>query len=560
MVARQILGDSMRHALLIAASLATAISSSAAAAPFVIAPAQIDAVFKDYGPTTPGCSLGVYSAGKVLYAKGYGMADLNLGAPNTPQTVFDIGSTSKQFTAAAILLLVQDGKVKLSDDIHKYIPELPDYGHLITVDNLLRHTSGLRDYDGLLYLAGHYNEDFTNDDDALQIIVAQKALNFEPGTRFSYSNTGFFLMSVIVKRVTGQTLAQFAKARMFTPLGMEVTHFRDDHNAILKNRAVGYDPADKGGFKIDMSDWDQLGDGAVNTNVLELARWDANFSNPTVGGQALVDGLGEPGKLDNGKPTGYGRGQFLDSYRGLRRIQHGGAWAGYRAMLMRFPDQKLSIGMTCNISNAGTQARAERVADVVLAGAFTQPAPVTDPKTAPAYAGPKLDPQSVAGAYVAEVSQDAVTLTADKGVLSAKLFGQSFPLTQIGPRRFTVGVYPIEIEFSADGQELRSWIFGEEDPPHHRVAIVAPTPAEIAAMAGRYRSAELGTEWTVRVEKGVAYVKGRAVGDHPLEPINRDVWVTDEGFFAPSWSADGRVTGFDFSASRMTRIRFEKIG
>lgn len=551
----------MRHILLTGVACALAISSSASAAPpFAIAPDKIDAVFKDFGPTTPGCALGVYSAGKVLYAHGYGMADLNLGVPITPQTVFDIGSTSKQFTAASILLLAQDGKLSLSDDVHKYIPELPDYGHLITIDNLLRHTSGLRDYDGLLYLAGHYFEDYTDDDDALSVIVAQKALNFTPGSQFSYSNTGFFLASVIVKRVSGQTLAQFAKARLFDPLGMTVSHYRDDHTAILKNRAVGYDPADKGGFKIDMSDWDQLGDGAVNTNVLEMARWDANFSDPKVGGQALVDGLGDPGKLDNGKPSGYGRGQFLDTYRGLRRIHHGGAWAGYRAMIMRFPDQQLSIGMTCNVSNANTQGRAERVADVVLAGAFTQAPPVRDAKTAPAYAGPRLDPQSVAGAYVADASQDAVTIMADKGVLSAKLFGQVFPLTQIGPRRFTIGVFPVEVEFSADGQELRSWLFGEEEPPHRRVAITAPSPAETAALAGRYRSPELGTEWTIRLDKGVAYVKGRAVGDHRLEPINRDIWLTDEGFFAPVWSADGRVTGFNFSASRMTRIRFDRIG
>lgn len=560
MLAPFLLGESMRHVLFIAAAIAAAASSSAtAAAPFAVVPTQIDAVFKDYGPATPGCALGVYSAGKVLYARGYGMADLNLSVPITPQTVFDIGSTSKQFTAASILLLAEDGKLSLTDDVRKYLPELPDYGHVITIDNLLHHTSGLRDYDGLLYLAGHYFEDYTNDDDALSIITAQKALNFQPGTRFSYSNTGFFLMSVIVKRVTGQTLAQFAKARLFTPLGMEVTHYRDDHTAILKDRAVGYDPADKG-FKIDMSDWDQLGDGAVNTNVLELARWDANFSDPKVGGPGLVGRMNEMGKLDSGAAIGYGRGQFIDTYRGLKRIQHGGAWAGYRAMLMRFPEQKLSIGMACNVSNAGTQARAERVADVVLAGAFTQPPPASSAKAPPPYAGAKVDPATLAGDYVSDINQSAVVVVVDKGAPAAKLFGLTLPLIQTGAHSFVTAGYPIELSFSADAKDLTLTLFGEADPPYRRVAVVAPSAPETAALAGRYRSPELGTEWTIRVDKGVAYVKGRAVGEHALEPINRDTWLTDEGFFALTWSPDGRVTGFDLSASRMTRIRFDRVG
>jgi hypothetical protein len=294
--------------------------------------------------------------------------------------------------------------------------------------------------------------------------------------------------------------------------------------------------------------------------VLELAKWDANFSTPTVGGQALVDGLGEAGKVDDGKPTGYGRGQFLDSYRGLRRIQHGGAWAGYRAMLMRFPDQKLSIGLTCNVSNAGTQPRAERVADVVLAGAFTQPAPVTDAKAPSAYKGAKLDPAVLAGDYVSEANQSAVIVLVDKGAPAAKLFGQVMPLVQTGPRTLQTAAYPIELEFSPDARQLTLTVFGEADPPYQRVEVVKPSPAETAALAGRYRSAELGTEWTIRVQGGVAYVKGRAVGEHAMEPVNRDIWLTEEGFFVPTWSADGKVTGFDLSASRMMRIRFERVG
>ncbi|MBL8985936.1 MAG: beta-lactamase family protein, partial [Gemmatimonadetes bacterium] len=328
---------------------APAVAAGQSAPP--IPAAKVDAVFKDFGPTTPGCALGVYRNGAVAYAKGYGMADLSLGVPISPRTMFDIGSTSKQFAAAAVALLALDGKLQLSDDVRKYVPELPSYGAPITIDHMLRHTSGLRDYNGLLYLAGHRFEDFTDDDDALAVIVAQRNLNFAPGSRWDYSNTGFFLLSTIVKRVSGLTLAQFARERIFSPLGMTRTHFRDDHTEIVKDRATAYSPGAKGGYVIDMSNWDQTGDGAVNTNVLELARWDANFANPRVGGRDFVTMLETRGQLNNGDTLQYARGLFVDRYRGLRRVHHGGAWAGYRAMLMRFPDQGVSIAVTCNVAD-----------------------------------------------------------------------------------------------------------------------------------------------------------------------------------------------------------------
>ncbi|HWE47909.1 MAG TPA: serine hydrolase domain-containing protein [Caulobacteraceae bacterium] len=535
-------------------------AATPAAAPCTLDPAKIDAVFSDFGPTTPGCALGIYSDGQVLYAKGYGMADLDLNVPITPRTMFDIGSTSKQFTAAAIVMLADEGKLKLTDDIRKYLPEIPDYGHLITIDNLLHHTSGLRDYDGLLYLAGHYFEDFTDDDDALAIIARQKALNFTPGTQWSYSNTGFFLQAIIVKRVTGESLADFDKTNFFQPLGMTETNFRTDHTAILKDRATGYDPKDGGGFKIDLSNWDQIGDGGVNTNVLELAKWDADFYDGKVGGRQLIDQMQTRATLDNGKPTNYGRGLFLDTYRGLTRVQHGGSWAGYRAMLMRFPEQKLSIGMTCNVSNADTMGRAEKVADVVLAKAFTQPRASTDAKGAPApYTGPKLAPETVAGAYVSDAAQSALRLVADKGVLVLKYGPLSLPMDQTGPRQFTTKAFPVTATFDPDDRTLVLVIGDDAQPPYTRVAPWSPSPADIDALAGRYHSPELGTDWTIRVADGVAYVKGRAVGEAKLDPIAKDIWTSDMGYFAVRRGADGHITGYDLSASRMLRIGFNRV-
>jgi CubicO group peptidase (beta-lactamase class C family) len=240
--------------------------------------ARLDGVFAAYDRTdSPGCALGVYRDGQVAYTRGYGMANLELGAGITPQSVFDIGSTSKQFTATSILLLARQGKLSLDDDIRKYIPELPNYGKAITIRHILTHTSGLRDYLTLWNLAGVDDADLTTDDDALALIVRQRELNFAPGEQWLYSNSGFFLASIIVKRVSGQSLAQFAAEHIFKPLGMAHTRYNDDHMAIIPNRATGYAPRRGGGFATDMSNFEQTGDGGVQTSVEDLLRWDENF-------------------------------------------------------------------------------------------------------------------------------------------------------------------------------------------------------------------------------------------------------------------------------------------
>lgn len=516
-------------------------------------------MFKEYGPTTPGCAVGVYNKGKVLYAKGYGMADLNLGVPITPSTVFDIGSTSKQFAAASVVLLANEGKLALTDDVRKHVPELPSYGKVITIDHLLRHTSGLRDYAGLLYLGGHFFEDYTNDDDALAIIVSQRNTNFAPGSRWEYSNTGFFLLSVIVKRVTGQTLAQFAKARLFTPLGMTVTHFRDDHTALVPRRATAYSPAEEG-FTVDMSNWDQTGDGAVNTDVLELARWDANFFDPRVGGASLIDQLQTVGTLDDGKPHGYGRGLFVDTYRGARRVHHGGAWAGYRAMLMRFPDQGVSIALACNRADADTQRRAEQVADVVLGNIFKEPKRFTPLRTAAGTApsAAPYEPAPYVGTYFSDEEQGAVTIAAEDGKAILSVSGRRLPLTRIASDEFIGMDGMVKVDFAEARQEARVSFAGRPAIAYRRAGEAHPSAAELATLAGTYRSPELLTTWTIRVDGDKLLIKGRAVGESQLVPIIEDGYASGAGFVRFTRDANGGVDGFEVSASRMKRIRFDR--
>src|SRR5467141_1297659 len=332
--------------------------------------AAVDEVFADLTKAgSPGCALGVYRDGKILYSKGYGLANLEESVPISPQSVFDIGSTSKQFTAASILLLEKQGKLSVNDELRKYIPELPDYGQKITILQLLNHTSGLRDYLTLMELAGIPIDSVTTDGDALALITRQKALNFAPGSEWLYSNTGFFLLSTIVQRASGKTLREFASDNIFAPLEMTHTQYRDDHAALIANRAMAYDEQEnKAGYKLDVSYFEQTGDGAVHTSVEDLQKWDENFYSPGVGGKEFLAEIQERGKLNNGNVLEYAKGLFVQDYRGLHTVSHGGSWGGYRAELLRFPDQHFSVACLCNVGNAGPTRRARQVADVYLAG------------------------------------------------------------------------------------------------------------------------------------------------------------------------------------------------
>jgi CubicO group peptidase (beta-lactamase class C family) len=338
------------------------------------ASAAADEIFVDLTKAgSPGCALGVYRDGKIAYAKGYGLANIEEHVAITPQSVFDIGSTSKQFTATSILLLEKQGKLSVNDDVREYIPELPDYGQKITILNLLNHTSGLRDYLTLMKLAGINVDGVTTDEDALQLITRQKALNFAPGTDWLYSNTGFFLLSTIVKRVSGKTLRDFAAENIFTPLGMNHTQYRDDHASLIANRALAYEQnKNKDGYVLDVSYFEQTGDGAVHTSVEDLLKWDENFYSGQVSGKELLAELQEHGKLNSGKVLDYAKGLFLTDYRGLPTVSHGGAWGGYRAELLRFPVQHFSVACLCNLGNANPSKRAKEVADVYL-GSLMKP-------------------------------------------------------------------------------------------------------------------------------------------------------------------------------------------
>lgn len=547
---------------------------------------RVDSVFAEYDRSdAPGCALGFFSGGQIAYARGYGMADLERGVRITPATLFDIGSTSKQFAAASIALLAEEGKLSFSDDVRKYIPELPDYGAPIRIDDLLRHTSGLRDYVGLLALAGHSLEEVTTDSQALALIVRQRHLNFPTGSRWEYSNTGFFLLSVIVQRASGQSLADFARSRIFLPLGMTHTRYRSRAAMLIPGRALGYAPDSADGFVNSMSNWEETGDGAVHLSVEDALLWDENFYHPRVGGERMVNALQARGTLANGDSIEYARGLFIDEYRGLRRVQHGGDWIGYHAAYARFPEQHTSVVVFCNSDGISPEALADRVVDIVLADAFTEGKEVAaapsdsagTPRAARATGGaaasgdatPALADSQMVGSYYAATTNTVFQVTSDGKTLELHLSGRELPLEHTGPATMSVAGYPVKVEFTArspgaPARSARLLIGSGEGSEAVRFTPVTPTAAALRAYAGSYYSPELDITWPVAVEDGRLVLKAKPSSltevAGPLTPALRDAFTAGGAFIQFTRDKAGRVTGFGVSASRMRDIRFEREG
>jgi CubicO group peptidase (beta-lactamase class C family) len=402
--------------------------------------ARVDSVFAPFTvPGSPGCALGVIRNGTLSYARGYGLASVELGVPISPRTVFDIGSVSKQFTAMAVVLLAEEGKLSLDDEIQKFLPEIPRYAKPVTIRHLLHHTSGLRDYIDLLEWSGVEEEAVTDDRDALAVLVRQKAPNFEAGAEFLYSNTGFFLLSVIVERVSGKPLRAFAAERIFLPLGMTHTRYVDRHDFIVPGKAGSYAKDPAGGFRLALANWEQTGDGAVNTTVEDLLLWDRNFTSGKVGGQAALRELLTTGVLNDGKPITYALGLVVDQYRGARRVAHGGSWAGFRAQLSRFPDLHTSVIVLCNLAESGPGGLASKVADIVLGDRLAAPGPPASPPGEPVRGALSASPADLAGAYRSDelLAEWRIVVRGDS-VLARAGLGHEAPLRPVARDSFAL--------------------------------------------------------------------------------------------------------------------------
>ncbi len=384
-------------------------------------PAAVDRIFARWSTATPGCAVGVAIGGRTVLTRAYGMADLERDVPNTADTIFEAGSVAKQFTAMAVLLLVKDGKLSLDDPARKYLPELPDYSAPLTIRHLLNHTSGLRDWGSIASIAGmpRTTREYTHAH-VLDIVSRQKSLNFPTGTEWSYSNTGFNLAAIIVSRVSGMPFAQFSQTRIFTPLGMTRTSWRDDHTRVVKGRALAYASASDG-YHLDMPFENVHGNGGLLTTVGDLLKWNENFVVPVIGDRALATMQMTAGQFNDGRPLDYALGLFVGDYRGEPNIYHSGSTAGYRAHLNRFPGPQTSVAVLCNVATGDATRSANLVSDLYLAG-LTPVTPTTPAPQRPAMTPPPTATQlaEFSAAYWSDEAEVSLTAAVENGALVLK--------------------------------------------------------------------------------------------------------------------------------------------
>ena len=507
----------------------------------------VDALFSRWTTSTPGCAIGVSENGRIVLEKAYGMADLEHEVPNRPDTIFEAGSVSKQFTAAAVLLLARDGKLSLDDPVRKYIPELPDYGTPITIRQVLQHTSGLRDWGNVEDIAGwpRGTRVYTHAH-VLDILGRQGRLNFMPGTRWSYSNSGYNLAAIVVSRVSGDSFAEFSRKRIFEPLGMSRSSWRDDYTRIVKGRAVAY-AALPGGYHADMPFENIHGNGGLLTTVGDLLRWNENFDAPKVGDAAFVKLMQTPGRLSDGKTFDYAFGLGIGSYKGLREVRHSGTTASYRAFLARYPDRHVSIAILCNAGDSTPRETLHQVTDLYLADAISiEPAPESVPVAV-------ADLDALAGMYRNIERGDLLNIEHEGTTLR---FEGEAPLMAQSSRRYSDGD-GTSIEF--DGKGGATIDDGSGAPIRlERAAAAHPTVTELAALAGTYSSDEAETTFTLRVQDGVLEAMQRPDKVYRLTPLYPDAFGSGLGTIILRRDGEGDVNEFSVVQDRVWDLRFRR--
>ena len=513
---------------------------------------RVDSLFAAWNnPQSAGCAVGVARNGRTLLSRAYGSANLEHDIPNTPETVFEAGSVSKQFTAAAVVLLARQGRVSLDDDVRKHIPEVPDYGTPITLRHLLNHTSGLRDWGSVVQLAGWprgtriYTHAHT-----LDVVSRQRSLNFTPGAEYSYSNTGYNLLAMIVERVSGVSFAEFSKRELFQPLGMTKTEWRDDFTRTVKGRATAYTMAD-GAWHQQMPFENIHGNGGLLTTVGDLLRWNQALDSGTIAG---LDALETQGVLSNGRKIEYALGLSVTQLRGLREVSHSGATAGYRAYLARYPETGVSVALLCNAGNANP-GLATRAAGIFMADRL---GPEGGPAPAPAVAVQAAELERRVGMYRSRRTGAPLRMLIADGKLRT---GGGTELVPVAERVFRFGASPTRLEF-VDGTPVTVRIvYPDGDTVMYEPAAAADSSAaNLATYAGEYRSDEAEATYTAVVVDGALVLRMRPDITFRLTPTYADAFAGPGGSIIRFIrGADGRVQAFTIGTDRVRELRFDRV-
>ena len=492
---------------------------------------RIDSVFADLAPGSPGCALAVARDGQIVHEKGYGTADLEHGVPISPRTVFDTGSIAKMFTAASVFLLEEQGRLSPDDAIRKHVPELPELDRDVILRHLIHHTGGVRDHLFLRELAGQPEP--VEPAGVVALLARQKGLDFPPGERHSYTNSGYLLLAVAIERASGKPLSRFAEENLFKPLGMASTLFFDDFSRIVPNRADSYFPSGV------LRTWaGTVGETGLLSTVGDLVRWDAALARPGQDalGKALAR-LAQPGRLREGTQLGYGGGLFLREFRGLRTIGHGGSTFGYVSDLVRFPDVGLTVACLCNTPAGAASRRAREVAAILL-GDRLQPEP------------PVVPAEAMAGLYWDREGDSFRRVSTKDGKVVLLRFGAERELAPLGGGRFLIPGTPgtVEVAFgpgflteTGDAKPMRFERFEPSAPP------------DLSRFAGTYRSEEVDGELAVLVREG-ALVLQFGEEEVVLEPFTKDAFRHE--ILGTVRFEEG---GFVLNTPRAKGLRYERV-
>lgn len=548
-------------------------TSKLRARPQSIVESQIDGLFAGFDGAKPGCAVGVYRAGDVLFAKGYGLADVVANVSIGPSTVFNVASLSKQFTAFAIALLVSEGRLSLDAEVQKHVPELPRFATPITVRHLIHHTSGLRDYGSLMELTGWRLDQPLSKSDVIGMLKRQRGLNFTPGDRHEYNNTNYVLLALIVERVSGQRFRDFAADRIFRPLGMTATQVRDDPAGPTPKRAANYTLTSSGSYAANRV-WDRAyaaGVSNVHTSIKDLAKWDRNFFSPTVGDDALIQTVYSPGKLSSGKSTSYAYGLELGSHRGSRTFAHSGIGGG-SFYILRLPEQRLSVATLCNRYGVGpgapdTWKLSRAVADIFLASLSKPRAIDAVPKLAPAIRVPAIELARYAGTYW-RTDGPPITIRLENSQLFELSNGKPYPLIPVGegkfrdpegtatytfagPERHTLTYYEIPADYTETGERRAQW---------------TPTLADLTLAVGRYCTPEVPVCWSLLLVGNNLVLRRAGFPDRVLSAATPNVFsVVDADEIGTrsmrmvlQRAPNASISGFSVFRGRLGGLLFER--
>lgn len=536
---------------------------------------KIDALFTSWAKNdSPGCSICVVKDGKPFYLQGYGMANLEYHIPNSSKTIFHIASESKKFTVVAILMLVQQGKLQITDDIHKYLPYVPDFGEKITIKNLIQHTSGIRDQWELCVLGGWRMEDVISQKQIINMVKLQQELNFKPGEEQMYCNTGYTLLAEIVKKISGKTLREFTHEYIFNPLQMFHTHFHDDVEMVVPNRAYSYKIDNLSNqFKKSLLNFDNVGATSLFTTVEDMIKWNQNMNTYEVGGKDLIEQLHEKTVLNNGKELPYAFGMVIDKYRGLKMVGHGGADAGFRTSIARYPEIDMLIVVFCNLGTMSPEKLGEKIMDI-----FIEEKLIILPKK-PSTEDQNDHDQSLKTKFQGKVKEWSdningryelrpglvVQFQLENNVIEGEVLGDSdikFHLIQTEPLIFEDLEKEVKVEIKVDDQMMFAGLYrflGSNKMLLKKIEPIILTESQKMEYTGKYYSQELQIQYPILLNtENKLVVSHHRIKEFELTILQKDIFQGNSVQFHFTRNNEDVITGFQVTSRRVRNLKFVK--